>query len=86
MAISSGQITVGLTPTLIDGTFNSNFRLIIQNLDNTDTVWIGNATVSPTNGLALLGQERLELELNPLEQLYAISTKTGHVITYLKQV
>ena len=86
MAISSGRVTVGLTPTLIDGTFNSNFRLIIQNQDNTDTVFIGNETVSSTTGLALLGQERLELELNPLEQLYAISTKTGHVITYLKQV
>jgi hypothetical protein len=84
--ISSGQISVGLTPTLIDGTFNSNFRLMIQNMDNTDTVWLGNSNVSSTNGFGLLGQQRIEFEMNPSEQLYAISTKTGHIITYLKQV
>ena len=86
MAISSGQLTIGTAPTLIDGTFNSNWRLIIQNMDNTDAVYIGNSNVSTTNGLQLLKQETLQLDMNPLENVYAVSEKAGHLVSYLKQV
>lgn len=86
MAISSGQLTVGTTATIIDGTFNSNFRLIIQNMDNTDAVYIGGPTVTIANGLQLLKQETLQLDMNPLESVYAVSAKAGHLISYLKQV
>jgi hypothetical protein len=86
MAISSGQVTVGLEPTLIDGTHNSNFRLVIQNMNNDDSIYLGDETVSPETGLQLLKLETIQLELNPLEHLYAISTKTGLKISYLKQV
>lgn len=86
MAISSGQLTVGTTATIIDGTFNSNFRLIIQNMDNTDAVYIGGPTVTVANGLQLLKQETLRLDMNPLESVYAVSAKAGHLISYLKQV
>ena len=86
MAITTGQTTVGTTATLIDGTFNSNFRLLIHNMDNTDAVYLGDETVTILNGLQLLKQETLQLELNPLERIYAVSTKVGHKIGYLKQV
>jgi hypothetical protein len=84
--ITSGQIAIGTTPTLIDGTFNSNFRLTIQNMDNTDTVYLGNSDVSISNGLGLLKEASLQIELNPMEQLYAVSSKAGHVISWMKQV
>lgn len=86
MAISSGVVTVGTTATIIDGTFNSNFRLIIQNMDNTDAVYIGGPTVTVANGLQLLKQETLRLDMNPLESVYAVSGKAGHLVSYLKQV
>jgi hypothetical protein len=86
MTISSGAITVGTVPSIIDGTYNSNFRLIVHNNDNTDAVYLGGPDVSISNGLALLKQETLQLEMNPLESVYAISGKAGHTISYLKQV
>jgi hypothetical protein len=86
MAISSGRITVGTVASIIDGTFNSNFRLIIHNNDNTDAVYLGGADVTTTNGLVLQKEETLQLEMNPLESVYAVSAKAGHTISYLKQV
>lgn len=86
MAISSGAITVGTVPSIIDGTFNSNFRLMVHNNDNTDAVYLGGPDVTITDGLKLDKGIILQLEMNPLDSLYAVSAKTGHVITYLKQV
>jgi len=86
MAISSGQLTVGTTATIIDGTFNSNFRLVIQNMDNTDAAYIRGSSATIPNGLQLLKQETLQLEMNPLESVYAVSDKAGHLVSYLKQV
>lgn len=86
MAISSGQVTVGLTPTLIDGTYNSQFRLTIHNMNNDDSIYLGDETVSPTTGLQLLKLETIQLTLNPLERIYAISTKPDLKLGFLKQV
>ena len=86
MAITSGQVTIGLTPTLVDGTSNSNFKLWVHNANNDDTIYLGNSGVSPTNGFQLLKLETIELEMNPLESIYAVSTKEGLKLHYLKQV
>ncbi len=84
--ITTGQVTVGLTPTLIDGTDTSNFRLIIHNMNNDDSIYLGNSNVSVSNGLQLLKLETIQLDMNPLEQVYAISTKADLKLGYLKQV
>lgn len=86
MAISSGQVEVGLTPTLVDGTYNSNFKLTIHNMNNDDTIYLGNENVTPLNGFQLLKLETIQIEMNPLESIYAVSTKTGLKLGYLKQV
>ncbi len=86
MAISSGQVEIGLTPTLVDGTHNSNFRLAIHNMNNDDTIFLGGPDVTPTNGFQLLKLDTIQFELNPLESIYAVSTKTGLKLGYLKQV
>jgi hypothetical protein len=86
MAISSGQVEIGLTPTLVDGTYNSNFRLLIHNMNNDDSIYLGGSDVSSTNGLQLLKLETIQLDMNPLEEVYAISTKAGLKLGYLKQV
>ena len=61
MAISSGRLTVVTTATIIDGTFNSNFRLIVHNNDNTDAIYLGGPDVTIAIGLKLLKQETLHL-------------------------
>jgi hypothetical protein len=86
MAISSGRITIGTVASIIDGTFNSNFRLIIHNNDNTDAVYLGGPDVTTSNGLVLQKEQTLQLEMNPLESVFAVSAKAGHTISYLKQV
>ena len=86
MAISSGVMSVGTTASIIDGTSNSNFRLIIHNNDNTDAVYIGGSNVTTANGLAVQKEQTIQLEMNPLESVYAVSGKAGHTISYLKQV
>jgi hypothetical protein len=86
MAITSGVITVGTAPSIIDGTFNSNFRLTVHNNDNTDTIFLGGPDVTITTGLQLLKQQTIQLEMNPLESVFAISDKAGHTISFLKQV
>lgn len=86
MAISTGQMLVGTTPLQIDGTSTSNFRIHIHNMDNTDTLYIGNDDVSITNGLGLTKLDSLELNCYPGETLFVVSPKTGHQISWLKQV
>jgi len=86
VALTAGTITVGTTPSIIDGTYNSNFRLVIHNNDNTDAVYLGGADVTVANGLALQKEQTIQLQMNPLESIYAISVKAGHTISYLRQV
>ena len=84
--ITSGQVSVGTTPVQIDGTSVSNFKLHIHNMDNTDTLFLGGPDVTVNNGLGIPKLDSIELECYPLEAVWVVSTKAGHLISYLKQV
>jgi hypothetical protein len=86
MAITTNQLTVGTVATIVDGTYNSNFRLIIHNIDNTYDIYLGGPDVTIANGLVLRKEETIQLMMNPLESIYAVSDKAAHTISYLKQV
>lgn len=83
--ISSGQLSVGTAATLIDGLEVNPFPIHIHNHDNTDSIYLGASNVTTSTGLKLLKQDSIELIINPLEALYAVSSQAGHVISYLKQ-
>jgi hypothetical protein len=83
--ISNGWATVGLTATPIDGVHNQPSRITIHNNDNATNVYLGGADVTVTSGLLLLKEQSYQFTLNPLEQLYAVSNKTGHVISWMRQ-
>ena len=83
--IHSGQAAIGTTPTIVDGISTNPIRLTIQNLDNTDTVFIGGPNVTINNGLGILKLETLQLDLAPLDQVFAVSGKAGHIISWLRQ-
>lgn len=85
MALSSGTNSVGTTATLIDGNSVMPLRLLVHNNDNTDAVYLGASTVTTTTGLMLDKGIILEIILNPLEELYAVSTKAGHIISWIRQ-
>lgn len=86
MTISSGQITVLQTPTLIDGTHNSDFKLTIHNMNNDDGIFVGGPNVTIADGLQLLKLETMHLDMAPSSQLYAIANKDALKLGYLKQV
>lgn len=85
MTISSGQISIGTAATLIDATAQMPFILSIHNNDNTDAVYLGGDGVTTTTGMTLQKLERIQFTLFPGEYLYAVSTKAGHAISWLKQ-
>ena len=83
--LSSGRNSIGTVATPIDGVYNGYANITIHNDDNTDTVYIGGPGVTTTTGLTLQKEETLQFELAPLEQLYAVSSKAGHTISFLRQ-
>lgn len=84
--VISGQTTVGTTATLIDGVAWQNPVVMhLHNNDNTDAVYIGGPNVTTTNGLTLLKEDSIELTLHQANQIYAVSGKTGHVISWIAQ-
>lgn len=82
--ITNGQQAVGGVPTMIDGRSVKNSRIYIHNNDNTKDLFIGNATVSTTNGYKLLKQESVEVFLPPLNDLYVVSDGSPHTISWLR--
>ena len=83
--INSGLAAIGTVATPIDGRHNQWSRMTIHNNDNTDILYLGGSNVTTANGLQLKKEETLQFELGPLEQLYAVSTKEGHTISWLRQ-
>lgn len=83
--LHSGRNSIGTVATPIDGLYNGYANLTIHNDDNTDAVYIGGSAVTPATGLTLAKEQTLQFEISPLEQLYAVSTKAGHTISFLRQ-
>jgi hypothetical protein len=82
--LSNGRISVGTAATAIDGVYNQYAHIILHNDDNTDAVYIGGPGVTTANGLVLQKEQTFEIGLGPLEQLYAVSSKTGHSVSFLR--
>lgn len=90
MAFYSGQTTIGTAATVIDGVLLNHYagnpyRLIIHNNDNTDAVYIGGSAVTISTGLMMDKGEMLQLTISPTDLLYAVSTKAGHIMSWLTE-
>lgn len=85
MALSSGTVSVGTAATQVNGASANPIKLHISNNDNTDAVYLGGEAVTTTSGLVLAKLERIDFDLNPGERIYAVSTKSGHAITWISQ-
>ena len=82
MPITNGAVTVGTAATLISHAGVNPGLLHISNLDNTDTIFIGGATVAVNAGHTLPKNETEDFTIYPGQSLYAISSKTGHSVAY----
>jgi hypothetical protein len=85
MAITTGQTSIGTTATAIDGLNQMPYRIKFQNIDNTDAVFIGNETVTTTTGFRIDKGQTVEMIINPLDVLYAVSTKAGHPVCWIRE-
>jgi hypothetical protein len=86
MPLFSGQTSVGTAATLIDGiAYNNPVLLHIHNNDNTDSVYIGGPDVTISNGLKLVKEDSLEITLHQANTIYCVSTKSGHVVSWIAQ-
>lgn len=85
MAIQTGQVSVGTAATRILGTNGNYGHVILQNNDNTDAVYIGGTGVTTSTGLALQKLEHNDFDIMPATELYAVSGKAGHILSYLLQ-
>jgi hypothetical protein len=55
-------------------------------MDATDTLYLGNRDVTTANGFALFKQDSVEMQCYAGEEVFAISSKGSHPISFLKQV
>ena len=82
MPITNGSITVGTAATLITTCGVNPGTLHISNIDNTDTIFVGGATVVVNAGHALPKSASEDFDIYPGQSMYAISTKTGHSVAF----
>jgi hypothetical protein len=85
MAISSGWTSVGTAAVAIDGVSTNPSLITIHNNDNSTNIYLGGQNVTSTTGLLLLKEQSYQFDLQPLEQLWVVSTKEGHTISWLRQ-
>jgi hypothetical protein len=89
VAFISGQTSVGTTATHIDGVLNefagNPYRLFIHNNDNTDAVYLGGSGVTTSTGLMVDKGVMIQFTVSPTDLLYAISGKSGHIISWMTE-
>lgn len=83
--ISNGAISVGTVATAIDGVWTNPSVITIHNNDNTTDVYLGGTGVTINNGLQLIKLESYQFTLQPLEQVYCVSPKNGHTVSWMRQ-
>lgn len=79
MAISNALITLGTAPVQVVAPNNTPQRVTLHNQtkSNNHYVFIGNESVGTANAPHIDPGETLQLTLNPLEALYAVSDPSG---------
>ena len=82
MPINNGSITVGTAATLVSHAGVNPGTLHISNIDNTDTIFIGGATVVVNAGHALPKSASEDFDIYPGQSMYAVSTKNGHSVAF----
>ena len=84
MPITSGQLTVGTSAVQVDGSSTQNFYLHIHNNSNTQTLYIGgDSAVSSSTGLHLMANDSIELQMGAGDNVWVISSSSGHPVSWM---
>lgn len=83
MSITTNQITVAATATLIATIPDGGATVILTNIDATVTVYIGGSGVTTSIGKQLLAGQSLSGTFNTDEDIYGIVSAGTLVVDYL---
>jgi len=83
MPIQNGQVAVGTAATEIPVTSVNPFLLDVHNNDNSDDMYVGGPGVTTSTGMLVEKLESLKVEMTPGDRLFAVSSKTGHTVSWL---
>lgn len=88
--IQYGQIVVGVTAVRIvdtDKTFTRGILLraagVNDPIPNTNVIWVGGSTVTPSDGMPIAPGEALTVPLAQGQNLYAVSTLADQKLAWL---
>lgn len=85
MAIITGQVTVvDATPIQLDTSSVSNFKMMLHNMSNTDNLYVGNSTVTPTTGLEIHSHAYLTIDCQPNDMVFVCSSNGSHTLSWMK--
>lgn len=84
MAITTGHLSVDVTPLQIDGRSTNPSRIRIFNASNDKTIFIGIENVTIANGFGLVKLEQMDLDLNPNETLFCVAESAGAEIQWIR--
>jgi len=82
---SSAQISVGTTATLLVAANIMDQTVQLHNLGG-GAVYLGNASVTTSNGYKLDNTDKLQIPVGDNEALYAITASGTHIVAVLSQV
>lgn len=83
MGITQNNVAVGTAAVALNAPQVMPGVVHITNLDNTDTVFVGGSAVTTSSGHGIEKSANIDLNVYPLQVLYAISTKTGHNVSWV---
>jgi len=79
MTMTTAQISVTTSPTLLCAANAMAQRVTVHNNENSQQVFIGDSGVTTSTGIHLDGKEERQIILNPGEGLWGISANTNSV-------
>jgi hypothetical protein len=82
---NSAQISVGTTATLLVAANIMDQTVQLHNLGG-GAVYIGNASVTTSNGYKMDNTDKLQIPVGDNEALYAITASGTHTVAVLSQV
>lgn len=84
MSITSGRITVGLTPVQVDGNSINPMVIYIHNESSTKTLYLGNGTVDVSNGFGIDAKSVQNFTVMPNQSLWMVSDTADHPVSWLR--
>lgn len=84
MAVTTGQMVVGLTAVQIDGNDVNPVTLLVHNLDSTKDLFIGGSNVTVANGYVVNKGEQIEITLPASASIYMVSSGNDHNVSWMR--